>query len=335
MSGDALMFEYPITYSEDPQLQRHSAGKDHAHPWGGSLPKGFQYDGPSPYTIPSTTHTNVGVSSLDSVDTQFVFNPDPSVSYSAHSPVYGVHHIGPGSGGHYDPPFVTSVHSTALRTPWVFLAVPNAQPPPATFAPVALDVVPASSQDIVVNTTAPSIYPHPTAMPSLAPVSSTATPATPPFALGPVPELPSPPTVRCMVDSCGQQIAVDKTVLRQHLTAAHRYTTPNRSRRVLCRWSGCLCTRPSTCRSPSLGTDHGVHIKDIVEHVWHDHLNFQDVCGKCGDARWARGFSFQRHTSVCGGRKAARCVGCCQLFRSTIALAVHVELGECTGLVFK
>jgi hypothetical protein len=339
MSGDALMFESLITYSEDPQLQRHSAVEDHAHPWGEDLLQGFQYDASSPYTIPNTSHTNVGVSSPHGLETQFAFNPDPSVSYPAYSPVHGGYHIAPGAGGHYDLPFVMSVHPTASRIPWVFHAVPGAQLSPATasatFAPVALSMVPTSGQDLVVDTTAPSIHPHPTVTSSLAPVSSTAAAATPLFAPGPVPELPSPPIVRCMIDNCGHNIAVDKTVLRQHLAIAHGYATPHRSRSVLCRWSGCLCTRPSTCRSRTLGTGHGVHIKDMVEHVWHDHLNFQNVCGKCGDARWARGFSFQRHTSVCGGRKPARCVGCCQLFRSTIALAVHVELGECTGLVFK
>jgi hypothetical protein len=339
MSDDALMFELPINYNEDPQLQRHSAVEDHAHPWGGSLPQGFQYDGPSPYTIPGTPHTNLAVSSLHSVDAQFVFNSDPSVSYPAYSPVHGGYHIAPSTGGHYDLPFVMSVHPTASRTPWVFHAVPDAQLSPATasttFAPVALNMVPTSGQDIVVDATAPSIYPHPTATPSLAPVSGATTPATPPSASGPVPELPSPPTVRCMVDSCGHNIAVNKTVLRQHLTIAHGYPAPHRSHNAVCRWSGCICTRPSTCRSLNLGIGHGIHVKDIIEHIWHDHLSFQDVCGKCGDARWARGFSFQRHTSVCAGHKPARCVGCCQLFRSTIALAVHVELGECTEPVFK
>jgi hypothetical protein len=332
------MFKYLITYSKDPQLQCHSAVKDHAHPWGGGLPQGFQHDGPSPYMIPDTPHTNLGVSSLHSVDAQFVFNHDPLVSYPAYLPVHGGYHIAPSPGGHYDLPFVTSVHPMALRTPWVFHAIPSAQLSPATvsafFAPVALNMAPTSGQDIVVGTTAPSIHPHPTTMSSLAPVSSTAA-ATPLFAAGPVPELPSPPNVRCIINNCRHEIALDKTILRQHLAIAHGYATPHRSQSVLCRWSGCLCTRPSTCRSCSLRTDHGVHIKDIVEHVWHDQLNFQDVCGKCGDARWACGFSSQQHTSACGGRKLARCVGCCQLFRSTIALAVHVELGECTGPVFE
>jgi hypothetical protein len=339
MSDDALMFELPINYNEDPQLQRHSAVEDHAHPWGGSLPQAFQYDGPSPYTIPNTPHTNVGVSSPHGLETQSVWNPPPSVSYPAYSPVHGGYHIAPGAGAHYDLPFGMSVHPTASRTTWVYHAVPDAQLPSATasatFAPVALSMAPAPGQDLVVDTTAPSMYPHPTATSSLAPVSSTTAVATPLFTPGPVPELPSPPVVRCMIDNCGEEIAIDKAVLHQHFSSTHGYPAPQRSRSVLCRWADCRCTRPRTCRSVGLGTGHGVHIKDIVEHVWHDHLNFQDVCDKCGDARWARGFSFRRHTSVCGGRKPARCVGCYQLFQSTIALAVHVELGECTGPVFK
>jgi hypothetical protein len=81
---------------------------------------------------------------------------------------------------------------------------------------------------------------------------------------------------------------------------------------------------------------HGLHVDDITDHVWTDHdLNLQDVCGKCGDARWARGFLFLHHTSGCAGGKPARCVGCCQIFRLTIALVVHVELGQCTRLVFE
>jgi hypothetical protein len=125
------------------------------------------------------------------------------------------------------------------------------------------------------------------------------------------------PVVRCMVDNCGEEISVKRTILQAHLASAHGYGTLPRSHSVICRWSGCMCTR-----------------QDIVEHVWQAHLDFQDVCGKCGDAGWNRRSSFQRHTRKCIGRKPARCKGCCHFFRSTIALAGHIELGQCEAALF-
>jgi hypothetical protein len=340
---DALMFDFPITYNEVPQLQLHSVIEDYTQAWHGSLPQGLRHDGISPYTIPDTSYTSVGVSSAHGLETHFVSNPYPSVPYSDCWSVNGGDHIAPGPGGQHDSPFAMFVHPTIPRTARVFHAVPDAQLPSATAfatltppseassAPVVQGMFGATGQDMSLDTTTPSIHPYPMAMPLPAPVSGTGTPASPLSDSEPVSYTTSPPGVRCMVDNCGQDVAVDKTVLRQHLTAAHGYPAPYRSHNVLCRWLGCICTRPSTCRNLGLPSGHGVHIQDIVEHVWSAHLNFQDVCDKCGDARWAPGFSFQRHTSGCVGRKPARCKRCRQIFRSTVALAGHVELGQCVG----
>jgi hypothetical protein len=146
------------------------------------------------------------------------------------------------------------------------------------------------------------------------PVSSLALASA--FVVAPPPETNFAPLVRCMVDNCGEDISVERTILRAHLASTRGYRTIPRSRSAICRWSGCICSR-----------------QDIVEHIWQAHLNFQDVCGKCGDVSCTRKSSFQRHTRRCISRKPARCKGCCHFFRSTIALAGHIELGQCAGAV--
>jgi hypothetical protein len=297
------------------------------------------YTGAGTHAVPDPAYTNGGIPSWSSPRTRTVSSPHSSVSYPGCWPMNGgyQYHVPAGPTTEYDSPMLQKPMISYDSVPAALLPSTYATLNPfsgMTSTPVRLGTADTSGQDVDVDTTTHSMHPYPTAVPPPAAVSGTATPASTLSDSGPVPEIAFPPVVRCMIDNCGQDIAVDRTILRQHLTTTHNYSTPHRSHSVLCRWSGCLCTRPSTCRSPSLGTGHGVHVEDVTEHVWTVHLSFQDVCGKCGDARWARGFSFQRHTNGCAGRKPARCVGCCQIFTSTAALVGHVELGLCEAALY-
>jgi hypothetical protein len=333
----ASMFDFPITGIRADDSQAIPGHAWHERPV-------QDYAEAGSHSMPNTSYTNGAMPPPVSFETQFVSSAQPFVSYPGNWPVNDGHQYYIPPGTDYDSFFAMPQHHIVSQAQAVHPAVPGVHSPSfasaslpsiseTNAAPVVLGMVGAADQDIDVDTTTPAIHPYPTAMPPPAPVSGTPTPVSPLSDSESTPNTIPPPVVCCMVDDCGQDIAVDKLVLRQHLTSTHHYPAPQRSRSVLCRWSGCVCTRPSTCRSPNLGAGHGVHVEDIAEHVWSAHLSFQDVCSKCGDARWARGYSFQRHTDGCAGRKPARCVGCCQMFTSTAALVGHVELGQCVGVV--
>jgi hypothetical protein len=335
---------FPTSYIEVPQLQLQSVVGDHAHGWHASHPQGFDRVQSSSHTMPNMPYTNGGISLSSGYETQFVSDPQLSVSHPGYWSVNGGYHIAPGHGGQYNSPFDMSVHPVVSQTPTVYHTVPNTCTPPfasaalppssgTNAAPAVLGMLGVAGQGIALDATTPSTYPYPTGMPSFHPTPGSAPLATHAPNMEPVPEATLPPFVRCMIDNCDQDIVVDKAILREHLTTTHKYPAPRRSHSVICGWGVCSCTRPSTCRTPNLGVGHGVHTEDITEHVWAAHLNFQDVCWKCGDARWARGYSLQRHINGCGGRKEARCNGCRQMFKSTVALAGHVELGQCVGAV--
>jgi hypothetical protein len=335
-AGQALMDNFPIT-----GIQADHSSQAQDFTWHGGLHQGFATVGS--YTMPNQSYTNGGMPPLHGFETQFVSSSQPSVPYPGpdYWPINSgyQHHVPAGPSTQYNSALTMFPHPMASQTPTPLDAAADVHSSfaPATLNPTAETNSPpvvqgmfgATGQGLVLDATSPSIHPNPTAMPLPAPTSGTATPTSPLSDSESTPNTISPPVVRCMVDNCGKDIAVSKDALHQHLTATHNYPAPHRSRSVVCRWSGCLCTRPSTCRSLNLGTGHGVHIEDITEHVWTAHLNFQDICQKCGDARWVHGFSLQRHMNGCGGRKQARCKWCHQIFRSTVALAGHVELGLC------
>jgi hypothetical protein len=325
----------------------HSQGtQDHA--WHGSHGSHLQgYAEIGSHTMSNPSHTNRYVPPQYRFETQFVSDAQPYVPYPGYWPVNGGYQYQTPAGPNtqHDSPFAMPFHTVVSQTSTVQRSVHDIQMSSAsatlTFTPldgtsstpVETGVASAADQDIAISATTNAIYPHSRTMPAPASVPSPAPPASPMSDPEPVPNVPTPPVVRCRIDSCDQHITVDKDVLRQHLTATHGYPAPQRSRSVLCRWAECRCTRPSTCRSGDLEPGHGVHIEDVTEHIWTSHLNFQNICSKCGDARWVHGFSLQRHTLACAGRKPARCVGCCRIFRSTVALAGHVELGQCVGVV--
>jgi hypothetical protein len=333
-----IMFDYPIvgTHAD------HSQGTQ-GHAWHGSHLQG--YAEASSYTMPNPSYTNGGMPPPSGFETQIVSDTQPYVPYPGYWTMNGGHqyHTPTGHNTEHDSPLAMPSHPVVSQTSAVQRPVRDTHISSASATCTPLDgmsstpvepgMASASDHDIAMGATTDTIYPHSMATPPPAPVPSTAAPASPMSNPEPVPNVPTPPVVRCMIDSCGQHITVDKDVLRQHLTTTHGYPAPQRSRSVLCRWADCRCTRPSTCRSVDLEPGHGVHIEDVTEHVWTSHLNFQNICGKCGDARWVHGFSLQRHTLGCVGRKPARCVGCRRIFRSTVALAGHVELGQCVGAV--
>jgi hypothetical protein len=263
-----------------------------------------------------------------------------SVPCLGHKPVNSGHHIAPGYGAQYDLSFAMPVNPPVAHTPVVYHPSVDCHPhsTPATLlptleaantAPLMLNMIGACGQDVVIDAAIDLIDFRLTTTSPLSPTPGTSTSASPLPDSEPIPNSTPPPSMRCMIDNYGQAVAVNKDILREHFSTVHEYPASHRSRSIVCRWSGCICTRPSTCRSPNHGVEHGFHIDDVTEHVWSAHLDFQDVYGKCGDARWVPGFSLQRHMKACGGRKPARCKGCCQIFKSTVAFTGHVELGLC------
>jgi hypothetical protein len=142
------------------------------------------------------------------------------------------------------------------------------------------------------------------------------------------------PTFRCEMPDCGADVAVDKKALLIHLLTVHDYPPTRRGQSVYCLWPGCFCKKQGADGTRCKGRDpgHMSHAEDIVEHIWDAHLDFQDVCPKCGDAGWTHAFSKGRHEKACDGkRQPARCRACRVVFRSTVAFAGHLELELCPG----
>jgi hypothetical protein len=137
------------------------------------------------------------------------------------------------------------------------------------------------------------------------------------------------PTVRCRIDDCMHNIPLVKSSIRQHLLAVHSYEAYRHGTSVHCRWEDCRCTK-TRCSNRDLG--HSVHAQDITEHVWHAHLNFHEICSKCGDARWVHPYARSRHESKCTGPKPARCKRCLIEFPSIVALEAHIMLYQCFGV---
>jgi hypothetical protein len=134
------------------------------------------------------------------------------------------------------------------------------------------------------------------------------------------------PTARCKVDGCEQNIPLSKPCIRQHLIFAHGYEAYQRGASADCRWEGCCCTKKTCIRR---GLVHGVHVEDITEHVWHSHLNFHEVCSRCGEARWVHPYARSRHESKCTGPRPARCKACLIEFSSAVALECHIMWQQC------
>jgi hypothetical protein len=137
---------------------------------------------------------------------------------------------------------------------------------------------------------------------------------------------PTFPTVQCQIDNCAQNIPLLRSSIRQHLIFIHGYETHQHGAGADCRWEGCRCTK-KTCRRR--GLSHGVHVEDITGHVWNSHLNFHEVCPRCGHARWVHPYARSRHEAKCMGTKPARCKACLVEFPSILALECHFMMQQC------
>jgi hypothetical protein len=161
----------------------------------------------------------------------------------------------------------------------------------------------------------------------------------------------SSPSVRCQMDTCNDVVLPverDNSCLIFHLMYEHEYLTTEED--TSCRWwdYGLTSASASTSRhrltTPSLhhaqdpqradlraiqrcpwrGGDH-----QILSHVISSHLNFVDLCSRCGYGPFSRKSSRDRHESGCQGRVPARCRDCLREFPSIVALGGHAELGLC------
>jgi hypothetical protein len=149
-----------------------------------------------------------------------------------------------------------------------------------------------------------------------------------------VPSVRIAPTFHCEIPNCGIEVIVDKRELLIHLLRVHDYPYPTPSQSVSCPWPDCKCKKQGKdgllCRGRPAG--HASHAEDIVDHIWETHLGFQDMCSKCGDARWGCAFSIGRHEKSCEGRQPMRCRHCLEMFPSRIACVGHLELKLCPKL---
>jgi hypothetical protein len=161
----------------------------------------------------------------------------------------------------------------------------------------------------------------------------------------------SPPSFRCQMDICNDVVLPverDNSCLIFHLMFEHDYLRTEDD--TTCRWwdYGLTSTAASTSRHrPAASTLHpaqdpqradirlierclwqgGDH--DILAHVVNSHLNFVDLCSKCGYGPFSRKSSRDRHESGCQGRVPARCRDCLREFPSIVSLGGHAELGLC------
>lgn len=140
----------------------------------------------------------------------------------------------------------------------------------------------------------------------------------------------------CGIPGCNVMFDVGHVLFRYelqwHLDIVHGYP-PNQSTSVGCLCTGCHCSKqgPNGDKCPLHQPGHAWHGNNIIEHICKDHLDFQDVCYKCGETGFKNAFSYNRHIRNCAGRTPSRCRVCLQEYPSKVALGGHMELGLCTG----
>jgi hypothetical protein len=156
------------------------------------------------------------------------------------------------------------------------------------------------------------------------------------------------PSFRCQMDICNDVVLPlerDRSCLIFHLMYDHNYLMTEDD--TMCRWwdYGSTSTSSSTSRqrsaTPSLHRAQNPDIRvmercswrggglSLLAHVVNSHLNFVDLCSKCGYGPFSRKSSRDRHESGCQGRVPARCRDCLREFPSIVALGGHAELGLC------
>jgi hypothetical protein len=138
-------------------------------------------------------------------------------------------------------------------------------------------------------------------------------------------------TWRCTIAGCNA--VVDVGLVYLHLCIIHDYPFDCAIVETTCLCAGCRCSKQAPGRNgcPGRGVNHPWHGKDIISHIWKTHLDFRDVCHKCGEAGFTNTFTYNRHADSCAGRTPSRCRICWVEFPSKVALGGHVELGQCLG----
>jgi hypothetical protein len=136
----------------------------------------------------------------------------------------------------------------------------------------------------------------------------------------------------CTLSGCAAFVPldVDGTHLCAHLLE-HGYQLGRHL--TSCGCIGCLCPKqgPNGTQCAGRAPGHAWHGTNMVKHVVQQHLNFEDVCPKCGNGGFANTYSYNRHVYQCPGRTLARCRVCLVEFPSIVALGGHRELGLCMG----
>jgi hypothetical protein len=136
----------------------------------------------------------------------------------------------------------------------------------------------------------------------------------------------------CPFPGCNSIVNLDTNAqyLREHFSNHHANLLASGIHD--CPFHGCCCSRNCRGRGPR----HAWHGQNIIRHIFDHHLDFEDVCPKCGRGKFANSFSFNRHVDFsCRGRSVARCTICWNLFPSETALSYHSEFDHCTPLLPK
>jgi hypothetical protein len=167
------------------------------------------------------------------------------------------------------------------------------------------------------------------------------------------PAIPSPPSLSdpsmsCGIDGCVATLPVerDRASLAFHLLFEHGYLLGDVQ--TVCRWQaggGKSSSSTSNFKLKSTSNAHSLvglqpngivqpcqwHGKGakLLDHIVNSHLNFVDLCSKCGSGPFSRKSSLDRHEVGCQGRVPARCRDCLREFPSIVALGGHAELGLC------
>jgi hypothetical protein len=165
-----------------------------------------------------------------------------------------------------------------------------------------------------------------------------------PYPLPATPDLPvlSDPSVKCGIYGCNATLPVEREreSLAYHLIFYHGYLLGDFQ--IACGWKDGggkslllssnfnidLSTglQPNATAPPCQWNGKGIN---LLDHIVNSHLNFVDLCSKCGSGPFSRKSSLDRHKLSCQGRVPARCRDCLREFPSIIALGGHAELGLC------
>jgi hypothetical protein len=140
-----------------------------------------------------------------------------------------------------------------------------------------------------------------------------------------------PPYLVCQIAGCNAPLVFidrDFAALAFHLIFEHGYLP---GIEYTCGWNGCQCSKSPGCREDhQTGNLHSWRGLNMLDHVVKAHLDFVDVCSKCGTGPFSRKSSRDRHEASCRrGLVQARFRSCLQVFSSIIMLGAHGGFGQC------